>query len=181
MSDRTLDAPLDEVVQEPIPGPNVDPAEQLAHLVPALWRTLKRAAGPSEEELPANESQVTILRLVVLRGGLTPAQLADELHVARSTVSNLLKGLVRDRLVERRTATHDARVVTIVPTDKGRAILETFRQDRTAVLRAALEGFPEHAHAIDAEELVVDLRRLLGRLEALAALEAPDDGVVGRA
>ncbi|HEY0119396.1 MAG TPA: MarR family transcriptional regulator [Cellulomonas sp.] len=177
MSDPTLEPVADEVVQEPVPGPNVDAAEQLAHLVPALWRTLKRAAGDSEEQLPTKESQVTILRLVILRGALTPAQLAYELHVARSTVSNLLKGLVRDRLVERRTAPQDARVVTITATEKGRAILETFRQDRTAALRTAIESFPEYAHVIDADELVVTLRRLLARLEAVAdrrGLEADD-------
>ena len=50
MSERALDAPAEETVQEPIPGPNVEPAEQLAHLLPALWRTLKRAAG-SERQL----------------------------------------------------------------------------------------------------------------------------------
>ncbi|MCV2394344.1 MarR family transcriptional regulator [Actinotalea sp. M2MS4P-6] len=165
---------MNEHVHEPVPGPDVDPAEQLAHLVPALWRTMKRAAR-GEERLPANESQVTILRLVVLRGGLTPAQLADELHVARPTVSNLLKGLVQDNLVERRTGPHDARTVTIVPTDEGRTILETFRQDRTAAVRAALAASPD-GERIDAGELVVNLRRLLGRLEALADPDAGSDG-----
>jgi DNA-binding MarR family transcriptional regulator len=179
MSERAVEAFPAEAVREPVPDATVEPAEQIAHLIPALWRTLKRASGGSGQDLPATEAQVTILRLVILRDGLTPAQLADELHVARSTVSNLLKGLIRDRLVERRTEPHDARVVVIVATAKGRAILQTFRQDRTAALRMALEGFPEHAHQIDAEDLATTLRRLLGRLEAVADLRELDDGEWG--
>ncbi|MDR1807930.1 MAG: MarR family winged helix-turn-helix transcriptional regulator [Propionibacteriaceae bacterium] len=169
MSGADVTGWADDAVQEPVPDPTVEPAEQIAHLIPALWRTLKRASGGSGQNLPATEAQVTILRLVTLRDGLTPAQLADELHVARSTVSNLLKGLIRDRLVERRTDPHDARVVTIGATAKGRDILQTFRQDRTDALRTALGGFPEHAHQIDGGDLAATLRRLLGRLEAVAA------------
>ncbi len=158
--------PDEPVVHEPIPAPGTDPVEQLAHLVPALWRTLKRASRAGEFELPANESQVTILRLVVRHDGLTPSELAESLSVARATVSNLLKGLVRDGLVERVMSPEDARRVTIVPTHKGRTVLETFRQDRAAVLRTALEGFGDHA-AMPASALAAQLRQLLARLEAL--------------
>jgi DNA-binding MarR family transcriptional regulator len=162
----------DELV-EPVPGPHVEPAEQLAHLVPAIWRTLRRASA-SEQELPANESQVTILRLVVRNGGATPAELSDALHVARPTVSNLLKGLVSDGLVARRTAQHDARLVTIVPTERGRTILETFRQDRTDALRTALVGLPAE-RPLDADALVAALRHLLHRLERQVEADGATD------
>jgi DNA-binding MarR family transcriptional regulator len=156
----------DETIEEPVPGPEVDPAEQLAHLVPAIWRTMSRATR-SQRDLPATEAQVTILRQVIAHGGLTPAQLADILHVARPTVSNLLRGLVRDGIVERQTSRLDARQVTIVPTDKGRSVLETFRHERTRILEAALADSQGGQH-IDADDLVVTLRRLLHRLEVLA-------------
>lgn len=151
---------------EPVPGPQVEPAEQLAHLVPALWRTMKRASR-SERSLPATEAQVSILRLVIEHGGLTPAQLADVLHVARPTVSNLLKGLVRDGLVEREMNKTDARQLTIRPTERGRSILNSFRQERTRALQQALDDVPGEP-PIDVGTLVVTLHQLLSRLEGIA-------------
>lgn len=159
-------------VTEPVPGPDVEPAEQLAHLVPAVWRTIRRASR-SERQLPASEAQVTILRLAVEHGGVTPAQLADVLHVARPTVSNLLKGLIQDGLVERLMHKNDARQVTIAPTERGRSILQTFRQERTRVLRQALEDVAD-GPTVDAAALVTDLRVLLSRLERFAD-EAQED------
>ncbi|MGC3992845.1 MAG: MarR family winged helix-turn-helix transcriptional regulator [Propionicimonas sp.] len=174
MSDQQGNLPAEDEVREPVPGPASAPVEQLAHLVPALWRTMKRASRAAELELPGNESQVTILRLVVRFDGLTTAQLADSLSVARSTVSNLLKGLVHSGLVQRLVAPDDARRVTIVPTEKGRRVLEEFRHDRTAVLAAALEGGPDQP-AMDAARLAGELRQLLRRLEGLVQ-EPRDDG-----
>lgn len=159
--------------KEPVPGPEVEPAEQLAHLVPAVWRTMKRASR-SERDLPATEGQVTILRLVVQHGGVTPAQLADVLHVARPTVSNLLKGLVRDGLVERLMNKEDARQVTIAPTERGRSVLQTFRQERTRVLREALEGVAGE-QPIDSPQLVASFRLLLSRLEVIAQQVQDDE------
>lgn len=160
-------------LHEPVPGPASAPVEQLAHLVPALWRTMRRASQAGEQELPGNESQVTILRLVVRTGGMTTAQLSEQLSVARSTVSNLLKGLVRAALVERVMSPDDARRITIVPTDKGRLVLEEFRQDRAAVLRKALQGSPDQP-PMDAARLAAELRELLLRMEQLLQ-ESPSE------
>lgn len=182
MPDDFDEARIPEAEREPIPGPDVDPVEQLAHVLPALWRTLKRAVR-SGEDLPANESQVTILRLVIHHDGMTPAQLADVMHLARPTVSNLLKDLVRDGLVERVTSAKDARVVTILPTDAGRRVLQTFRQDRTRKLHDALARLGAGDRQ-DIAEAVAPLRRLLRELEAelleaelheAAAVDAADD------
>lgn len=165
MNDPTEIRPAGRVSSEPVPDPTSDPVEQLSHLVPALWRTMKRASR-AEGQLPANESQVTILRLVVRHDGLTPTQLSDLLSLARATVSNLLKGLVRDGLVYREISREDARKVTIEPTERGRKLLETFRQDRIATLRRALEDVPDQER-IDVGELSRQLRRLLERMETI--------------
>lgn len=166
---HTAVTPIEE---EPIPGPDVDPVEQLAHLVPALWRTLKRASQ-SAQQLPANESQVTILRMLLLHGDLKPAQLADYLYIARPTVSNLLKELVASGLVERRIAAHDARSVVISATDRGRSVLSEFRSDRVAVLRESLTMLPEEEQD-RISSCVPALRQLLRQLEATAASDLPD-------
>jgi DNA-binding MarR family transcriptional regulator len=77
--------------------------QQLSHLLPALWRGLTRAT-PAFQDMPVLESQVQILRKLVAAGSMTPAQLADELYLARSTISNLLREMVADGMVERRVA-----------------------------------------------------------------------------
>jgi DNA-binding MarR family transcriptional regulator len=161
--------PVPEDGIEPIPGPDVDPVEQLAHLVPALWRTIKRAAG-SADRLPANESQVTILRMLMLHGDLTPARLAELLYVARPTVSNLLKDLVAAGLVERRAAEHDARSVVVSATEAGRGVLAEFRSDRVRVLREAIDVLPAD-RAKTLRDGIPSLRLLLRELEVIAAAE----------
>lgn len=167
-SDRQL-----EEGAEPIPGPDVDPIEQLAHLVPALWRTMKRASRIAVQ-LPANESQVTILRMLLLHGDLTPAQLADLLYIARPTVSNLLKDLVATGLVERRIADHDARSVVISATGAGHSVLDSFRSDRVAVLREAVADLPDDRRAALSASIPA-LRQLLRELETIADDDVTDD------
>lgn len=151
---------------EPIPAPDADPIAQFAHLVPALWRTMKRASRV-EGKLPANESQVTILRMLILHGDLTPAQLAELLRIARPTVSNLLKDLVSSGLVERRISEHDARSMLISATAEGRDVLQAFRKDRVAIVHAALDRLPAQEQE-DLRRLMPTLRHLLRQLEVVA-------------
>jgi DNA-binding MarR family transcriptional regulator len=118
-----------------------DDVQELSHLMPALWRTLIRATKGSDR-LPALESQVSILRRLVASGPMSPAQLADDLHLARSTISNLIKGLAADGIVAREPSATDGRSVWLVPTEKGREILEAFRRGRAEVLAEALAELP---------------------------------------
>ncbi|MFT4211188.1 MAG: MarR family transcriptional regulator [Microbacterium sp.] len=148
---------------EPIPASDARTVEQLAHLVPALWRTMRRATD-SFERLPANESQVTLLRMIAMTDGISPSQLAERLHLARPTVSNLLKGLTHAGLVERRTADGNNRSAVVSATALGHEVLETFRHDRADVLQSALARLsPADQHRIEAA--VYPLRLLLLELE----------------
>ena len=163
--------PIDEDAgAEPLPGRESDPAVQLAHLIPALWRTMRRASRTATR-LPANESQVLILRLLVSQGAMSPSRLAEELGIARPTVSNLLRDMVRTGLVARTTAVDDHRSIVISATSDGQDILETFRRDRAEALRAAIELIPLE----DQEQLklgVGALRHLQRQLEAVADAQA---------
>lgn len=156
---------------EPLPDPGADPQVQLAHIIPALWRSLKRATTAAQE-LPALESQVSIIRKLDADGPLAPAQLADSLHLARPTVSNLLKVLVHDGLVVRAPSERDARSVLIDVTDRGRDVLETFRRDRTQVLAEAIAQMngDDRSRVVQA---VSALRELIHTLERIADEETP--------
>lgn len=139
-----------------------DEVQELSHLMPALWRTLVRATR-YENEMPALESQVTILRRLVSRGEMSPAQLADELHLARPTISNLIKGLVAEGIIERRPSELDGRSVLLAATTRGERIIDTFRRGRLEVLTDALASIPERDRTVivgSLESFEVLLRRL---------------------
>jgi len=147
----------------------VDAPKQLAHLLPALWRSVYDASRGSEE-MPALESQVQILRKLVAGGELSPARLAEELRLARPTVSNSLRGLVEDGLVTRERSDADGRSVLLQATTRGRDVLYAFRQGRADVLADVLKEMPTG----DQDRLLAalpSLDRLLERLEARADAE----------
>jgi len=163
MTDDSFDLEPTLDGSEPLPSPESDVASQLAHLIPAMWRTIRRATR-TETRLPANESQVTILRLLLLYGEQSPSELATALGVARPTLSNLLKDLVNQHLVVRRVPGHDHRSAMVSATEAGREVLETFRRERADTLRAALDNLPDDEQdAIRAS--VAALRHLERHLE----------------
>jgi DNA-binding MarR family transcriptional regulator len=130
--------------------------------MPALWRTLMRATNTSDQ-MPALESQVAVLRKLDATERISPAQMADELHLARSTVSNLIKSLVADGIIERERSITDGRSVWLKSTERGRNILDAFRRGRADALAQALDAIPagDRDRIIDAlPSLVVLLHQL---------------------
>jgi DNA-binding MarR family transcriptional regulator len=146
--------------------------EHLSHLLPALWKALTRATRDSER-MPALESQVSILRKIVDVGPMPPAQLADELYLARPTISNLLRDLEGDGLVTRQPSDTDRRSVLVVPTDYGRTVLKRFRLGRLEVLEEALAALGEHDRLV-MEQSLPTLEHLLERLDAIADSVPPE-------
>ncbi len=149
-----------------LPDADAEPSEQLAHIIPALWRSLTRATQAAQE-LPALESQVSILRKLDSYGPMSPAQLADELHLARPTVSNLLKELARSEMVERQPSEHDGRSVFILLTPHGQSVLSTFRRDRAAILQDAIAALADEDRA-KIVAAVTSLRGLILELGLIA-------------
>ena len=82
--------------------------ESLMRLLPPLRRAIVQAVRAAEglPELP--EAQVLMLRTLETSGPVTPGQLADELHLARPTVSNLVRELVNNGLLDRNPSEQDA-------------------------------------------------------------------------
>lgn len=65
----------------------------------------------------------TILFVLRVTGPLEPRDLAQVIGVTRASVSSALNTLERDGLVERRRESTDRRVVTVVLTEAGRALV----------------------------------------------------------
>lgn len=147
--------------------------EQLSHLLPALWKGLTRATRGSER-MPALESQVSILRKIVDVGPLPPAQLADELYLARPTISNLLRDLEASGLVVRQPSATDGRSVIVSATEYGRTVLQQFRVGRLGVLAQAIDALDEQDRRV-LEQSLPTLERLLDRLDAIADQLPPEE------
>ncbi len=70
-------------------------------------------------ELSANRSRIF---LALSQGPVRVSDLARELDVSRQAVHQLLDGLQREELVERRADEHDRRAQRVVLTERGRAL-----------------------------------------------------------
>jgi DNA-binding MarR family transcriptional regulator len=124
-------------------------------------------------ELP--HSQVILLRKLMAKGPLTPADLSGELHLARSTVSNLITDLATAGLVNRETSPTDRRSVLVTPTDRAREILSTFHVGTADVLDTAF-GELYAAHRDEITDSLDGLDRLLDVLESMSDATTPTDG-----
>lgn len=143
------------------------PAEEFVRLLHPLRRAVVRAVRVNDELPSLSDAQITLLRVLVASGSSTPAQVASELHLARPTVSNLVKDLVAAGLLDRRQSIADGRSVLLVPTARARELIDTFRAGRSRALSRAFEGLP----AADRERLEAALpsvRLLIGRLKEMA-------------
>jgi DNA-binding MarR family transcriptional regulator len=103
-----------------------------------------------ESEVVAREAGVTPRQYLLLLqiaasedGTATVTELVDRLVLTQSTVTELVQRAEAAGLVERRAAPHDARVVHLSLSDRGRRILASVHGDlqgERARLRQMLDG-----------------------------------------
>ena len=134
--------------------------DQLVGLVQGLGRALVQVTRSAVGLPTLPESQIAVLRRLSRTGGRTPAQLADDLRLARPTISNVVRDLSADGLVERRPAPGDGRSVVLVPTARAEALLTTFRQGRSEVMARAMAALSDDERA-RIREAVPALAKLL--------------------
>ena len=91
-------------------------------LIWAVDQQLHITSKRMEAELGVTAPQRFVLRLVGRFPGITASQLAQALHVSRSTVTGVLKRLGQRRLVARRVDPHDRRRTFLGLTDAGRRV-----------------------------------------------------------
>lgn len=133
-------------------------------LGPLRRRVLRRSRELADlPDLP--EAQVELLRVLAERGPLTPSRLAETLHLARSTISNLLRVTGVAGLTERSSGAGDLRVVNVSATGSALSLLDRYdRASAATVAAAAARLTPEDQAALPA--VVAVLERLLAVLEA---------------
>lgn len=113
--------------------------QELADEIYHAWGAIRDAARAAGDLPVLPAAQVAILRRLVEQGATRPATLASDLGVARPTISNALRMLESERLVERLASKTDGRSVVVVATPLANRVLETFGRDRVRLVVEAFE------------------------------------------
>jgi DNA-binding MarR family transcriptional regulator len=103
---------------------------------------LLRRLRVRDRESGIGPAQLSALSVLVFGGPRSLGELADEEQVRAPTMSRIIAGLERARLVRRR-ATEDARRVRLEATARGTKILQAGRKRRVESLAKALSSLPE--------------------------------------
>jgi DNA-binding MarR family transcriptional regulator len=115
---------------------------ELSSLLGPLRRAVLRRTRAAEGLPDLPEAQIELLRLLVARGGLPPSRAAAELNVAQSTISNLLRAMTAEKLVDRLPTPGDGRGAMLVASARARVLLDRYDRASAAMLREALAGLP---------------------------------------
>lgn len=96
-----------------------------------------------DRESGIGPAQLSALSVLVFGGRKSLAELAEAEQVKPPTMSRVVAGLFRARLVRRNTDRRDRRAVVIEATEKGMHIMQEGRRRRVESLAAAMVALPE--------------------------------------
>lgn len=114
------------------------PAEDLSPADPA-WREVV--------ELRATPGQLTLLYTLVERERCSMQELAEELAVAPSTATAMVKRLVAQGYVERSRGDEDWRTVWVKPTAAGKHAVDVYQQARLRTMHCRLSYLSDEERA----------------------------------
>ena len=102
-------------------------------LAEAFWsvaRQLRRAAADSLSQWDISPSQARALRVLAHHDGVRLSALAEHLHIAARSATEVVDGLEAKGLVQRRPDPHDRRATLVVPTGPGADLIGAIRSAR---------------------------------------------------
>src|SRR3954449_11401909 len=112
-----------------------------------LLRTARLVVGVSvraaDQIGEASLVQLRALTVISDAGEANLVQLAEGMGVTVSTTSRLVDRLIAAGLVDRRTAAHTRREISLRLTEQGRELLERYDNLRLAALHVCLDALPE--------------------------------------
>ena len=142
----------------------MDTAAELSRLLGPLRRAVLRAVRTAADLPDLPEAQIELLRVLVAEGPLGPRAVAARLHVAPSTVSNLVKAMSADGLIDRTPALHDLRTVRLSASTKAHDLLNRYDRTSSATLARTIGELPTAEREVLEAALPV-LGRLVEKLE----------------
>jgi DNA-binding MarR family transcriptional regulator len=126
-------------------------AAALSRILGPLRRAVLRATRTAEALPDLPEAHIEILRAVVEKPGLSPPAIAEQLKLARPTVSNLMKTMRRADLIELTRDEDDARRVYVSATRAAQGLLRRYDKASEEILSAALSTLtPAERAAVEA-------------------------------
>jgi DNA-binding MarR family transcriptional regulator len=146
---RTFEADLSATVLAA--GARVTNVRQISERVAmgrALWRELVVGFASQLGELRLGFTQLAALYVLADGRTTTVSDLADALGRSPSATSRLVDGLVRRRLVERRSETEDRRQRTLWLTQRGHALLRVVDRARADQFLSAVRPLPSAERAL---------------------------------
>ena len=117
-------------------------AVEVADRIHSLAIHLLRRLRVRDRESGVGPAQLSALSVLVFGGPRSLGELAEAEQVRAPTMSRIVAGLERARLVRRRT-TEDKRRVRLEATAKGAKIMQEGRKRRVETLAQALASLPE--------------------------------------
>ena len=125
---------------------------------------LLRKVRAQDRSAGIGPAQLSALSVLVFGGPRSLKELADAEQVRPPTMSRIVVGLERARLL-RRKATDDKRRMLLEATARGAKILHEGRRRRVEMLVQALQEFSQH-ELREAAAAAEFMRKLVGRLES---------------
>jgi DNA-binding MarR family transcriptional regulator len=96
-----------------------------------------------DQESGIGPAQLSALSVLVFAGPRSLAALAEAEQVKPPTMSRIVAGLLRSKLVRTKTNQQDRRGVVIQATEKGMRVMQEGRRRRVETLAVAIQGLPE--------------------------------------
>lgn len=132
---------------------------RLAAVISPLRRALLTATRSAAGLPDIPDAQIDLIRALPRGASASSGELAERLHLDRSTVSNLLAGAERAGLVVRTPALDDRRRVEVTASDRALELFDSYDRASAALLREVAAGLTEAEATILAEATPV-LERL---------------------
>ncbi|MEU1981223.1 MarR family transcriptional regulator [Nocardia sp. NPDC019395] len=145
-------------------------AARLASVISPLRRTLLAAARATEHLPEIPDAQIEIIRALPPDTVVASGELAEQLGLSRSTVSNLLTTMAAGGLIERSTRSADRRHIEIRTTARAHDLFARFDLASSALVTDAAATLSEADRAALAAALPA-LERLREALQALRTTE----------
>lgn len=141
--------------------PSPTTAAGLSRVLGPLRRAVLRNTRAAEGLPDLPDTYIEILRTVATTPAISPRSIADQLGLARPTVSNLIQAMRRDGLLDLARSDKDARVVKVTITDTAAQLLGRYDTASARIVSVALNRLTATERAA-----------IAAAVPALAALQA---------
>ena len=120
-----------------------DQVTDFSFLLHVLFKTYHLHMMHSAQEIGLTGGQPRILMSLSSKNMQTQKELADFIRIKPASMTDILKRMERDELVERIRDENDLRSIRVSITEKGKERIQTFFDKGASIDEIALQGFSE--------------------------------------